>query len=269
LGVRFRLLPILALLLLSGCATGSGVAFNAKQLNSSGASVTIRAELYRPAGDGPFPAVIVLHACNGVDPHQGMWARRLVDWGYVAIVPDSFGSRQVGSQCMGGTVSGGKRASDVHGAAAYLRGLPFVRGDRIGMIGFSHGGWTVMKAVQSDIMQNLDAPPLQAAVAYYPICSASEDVNLAVPTQVFIGELDDWTPADRCRAAKDYMTELKRPDLMTLTIYPGAYHGFDKAGAMQYVTGAGNIAHRLQYDGAANDDAAAKTHAFFDRLLKP
>jgi dienelactone hydrolase len=267
--VRTRLLPILALFLLAGCTTAPGVTFTSKQLHSRGSSLAIHADLYRPAGTGPFPAVIVLHACNGVDAHQDMWARRLVDWGYVAIVPDSFGSRHVGSQCIGATVIESDRANDVHGAAAYLRGLPYVRGDRIGMIGFSHGASTVLQAAQTDVVRDLDVPPLQAGVAYYPYCFLSSGANLAAPTMVFIGELDDWNAADNCRTAKNYIAYMQRPDRMTLTIYPGAYHGFDKSGATHYVTGNGNASHRLQFDSAANEDSVAKTHAFFDQMLKP
>src|SRR5690348_15201769 len=63
------------------------------------APATISATLYKPDGNGPFPAIIVLHGCAGPDSHTLEWANRLVDWGYVAIVPDSFGSRGSGGLC--------------------------------------------------------------------------------------------------------------------------------------------------------------------------
>src|SRR6266851_10205629 len=39
-------------------------------------------EFFRPAGAGPFAAVVVLHGCDGVGPHYRNWRRRLRDWGY-------------------------------------------------------------------------------------------------------------------------------------------------------------------------------------------
>ena len=51
---------------------------------------TINATLYRPFGPGPFPAVVLLHGCAGVlDKHTG-WARQLSEWGYAALIVDSF-----------------------------------------------------------------------------------------------------------------------------------------------------------------------------------
>ena len=61
--------------------------------------VTVRAEIYRPRGNGTFPAVIVLHGCGGPDTHHERWAERLVSWGYVAVVINSFSSRGFGNIC--------------------------------------------------------------------------------------------------------------------------------------------------------------------------
>ncbi|WP_292418796.1 hypothetical protein [Mesorhizobium sp.] len=38
----------------------------------------------------------------------------------------------------------------------------------------------------------------KAAIAYSPNCSAANG-DMAVPTLILIGELDDWTPAKRCQ----------------------------------------------------------------------
>lgn len=39
------------------------------------------AELYLPAGAAPAGAVVVLHGCDGIEPHYRQWAQRLADWG--------------------------------------------------------------------------------------------------------------------------------------------------------------------------------------------
>jgi dienelactone hydrolase len=131
-----------------------------------------RAELFAPAGDGPFPAVVVLHGCDGVGRHYRVWARRLVAWGYVALLVDSFRPRGVTTVCnQTMLVAPQLRAFDAFNAADYLRSLPYVRADRIGVIGFSHGGSSVLRAV-TETDQNLK--PFAAAVAFYPGCAVPE-----------------------------------------------------------------------------------------------
>jgi len=56
-----------------------------------GAPQEISATLVRPAGEGPFPAVVQLHGCGGLEAQSYRWARWLVEHGYVALVVDSFG----------------------------------------------------------------------------------------------------------------------------------------------------------------------------------
>jgi dienelactone hydrolase len=59
-------------------------------------------ELLTPQGAGPFPAVIVMHPCNGVNDNTRRWAGRLVGWGYAALIVDSFRSRGLSNVCGNG-----------------------------------------------------------------------------------------------------------------------------------------------------------------------
>ena len=66
----------------------------------AGAQLQLPAVLHKPSGNGPFPAVVVLFGCEGVanpDPldgkQQAQWIERLLGWGYVALVLDSFTPR--------------------------------------------------------------------------------------------------------------------------------------------------------------------------------
>jgi len=60
-----------------------------------GPASNARAELFVPMGAGPFPALVVLHGCNGVGRHERLWAQQLTAWGYVAIVVDSLRPRGI------------------------------------------------------------------------------------------------------------------------------------------------------------------------------
>src|SRR5262245_56175507 len=46
--------------------------------------------VYKPAGPGPFEAVVVHHTCAGIYAHVGTWTRQLLEAGYVVFVLDSL-----------------------------------------------------------------------------------------------------------------------------------------------------------------------------------
>jgi dienelactone hydrolase len=111
----------------------------------------LKGNLYKPEGNGQFPAVVVLHGCAGIDYHFRAWAEQLKKWGYVALIVDSFSPRGVDRVCgQSYRVPDLERAADAYGAATYLKQLPYVDSDKIGLMGFSHGGWTGLRAVQKN-----------------------------------------------------------------------------------------------------------------------
>src|SRR4051812_44597733 len=52
-----------------------------------------------PQGAPPYPAVVVLHGCNGVSQATRAWTRRLASWGYAVLLIDSFTSRGIENVC--------------------------------------------------------------------------------------------------------------------------------------------------------------------------
>ena len=136
--------------------------------------VNLTAELDRPRGDGPFPAVVMLHGCGGPWKRWGDgWSRRLVEWGYVVLQPDSFGARDYpkGVCHLPHAIGPLRRVADAFTAKAYLEGLRYVDKTRIAVLGMSHGGWTIMYAVQNQFDDQPMRPnPFAAAVAIYPYC---------------------------------------------------------------------------------------------------
>jgi carboxymethylenebutenolidase len=46
--------------------------------------------LVQPAGDAPFPAVLIIHENRGLNPHIEDVARRAVVAGFLALAPDGL-----------------------------------------------------------------------------------------------------------------------------------------------------------------------------------
>ena len=232
---------------------------------------TLIGYLARPAGKGPFPAVVLLHGSGGFHSSMVSWADRLSRWGYVALAVDSFGPR--GLEGVGNVAK--EQAGDAYAALHYLAALPLVRASAVALIGFSFGGSsTLANLEQGSSIARLYPDAFRAGIAFYPECSGSSGL-MSVPLLVLIGDLDDWTPAGDCTdmAAGNSGIPLSRQpgdrSNVTLIVYPGAHHGFDIAD-LGILPGRGATVqgHRLEYDEAATRDAAAQVRAFLDGVMK-
>ena len=210
----------------------------------------------------PYPAVIVLHGCNGVSRHVREVATRLAGWGYAALVVDSLRPRGLKNICNHGRdFPAGRRVADIFVAADYLRSRKDIDPNRIGALGISHGAWTALYAAIPSVVEEAKARPLQAVVAYYPWCFPHPPPFM-IDVQIFIGGADDWTPAGRCvdMLATYPKTASHRP---LLKIYPGATHSFDSSGRKRVYRG-----HHLAPDPSATKDSNALTRKFLDTRLR-
>jgi len=223
-----------------------------------------QAELYTP-GEGSSAAVVVLHGCDGVGPHYRQWARRLADWGFVALLIDSFRPRGFSEVCNRGTLVPPEiQARDAFDAADWLRAAPNIRAQRVGVIGFSHGGWAVLKAVLSGHVRRPEEVPFNAAVAFYPGCEPRDPLGsrLETDTLILIGDADDWTPIGRCIRWRDAATT--NGHTLRMVTYPGARHGFDAPLLPHFFKG-----HDVGQDPTALADSLVQTQAFFNEHLNP
>ena len=195
-------------------------------------TLQLTGHLYRPDGPGPFPAVVALHGCGGIGPNLHRWAHTLQQWGYVALLVDSLGPRGKTNICDGtwqlSVDPQYVRMPDAYTAKAYLASQPFVDGNRIAVMGWSHGGSTTLYAVDNLYVDGISSAPFKAAIALYPGC-LTWLLQLNAPLLILIGEDDDWTLASRC---KDMLRQSeqwvgKTAYGITLKVYPGAHHGFD------------------------------------------
>jgi dienelactone hydrolase len=224
----------------------------------------IPAVLELPDGHGPFPAIVVLHGCGGRGPGQQVWAERLHDWGYAALIPDSFAPRGVfGGVCAPDRqhlVTTQDRAGDALSAALWLRSQPEIDGGRIGVIGFSHGGGTAVWVTQRQY-DVLFPGLLKASVDYYGPCRYPA-AHGTVPLLALAGEDDTWSfPARTCH---EFASGLQPNQLFQVQTYPGAVHDFDNV-LMQHR--GSSQGHPTGYDQSAAEDSFVRVKAFLDRYV--
>ena len=236
--------------------------FEAKSIGGPNSGAVI--ELWRPAGNDPLPAVLVMHSCAGVGTNERSWAARLMGWGYAALVVDSFGPRNQRSVCVRpDSLPPLLRAQDAFNAAIYLRTRADIQPERIGIMGFSHGGSTTLfAAIGENIPLDRGGRPFQAAVAYYPGCAGGTNTSpFATDVLILIGRDDDWTLADRCVKAVE--ARANQSHAPAIKVYPGAVHGFDYGGTPQPYLG-----HMIGGNPEAAADSFAMTEAFLAPRLK-
>jgi len=240
------------------------VSFESSEAKLFGASLLLTGRLKKPPGDGPFPAIELLHGCGGVQPKRDhLWAERLVSWGYVTLQVDSFQPRGITSVCtMGGKEAAdmlARRVTDAYDARHYLTGLPFVDSKRIAVMGWSNGGATTLNALYPK-----RDDPFKAAVAMYPSCRKSL-ADLNAPLLILIGAKDDWTPAERCVSM---MPSGKSNFEVALHVYPDAYHAYDTIGKSREVKGSLGSSHHLEHNPIAEKDSIVRVKEFLGKYLQ-
>ena len=159
----------------------------------------IKAYLFKPdSGSGPFPAVVIMHGGGGVHGWTFNFASTISGWGYVTLVIDSYGSRNIRSTDEIGHRKGAfYQLADVHGGYRFLSKLDLVDAKRIAVIGFSRGGHTALNAIgeKRSLPYYLDngsakSGDFAAAVAIYPNCIDQEYIVHKVPVLILIGDRD-------------------------------------------------------------------------------
>jgi dienelactone hydrolase len=201
------------------------------------ASSTLHALLYRPEGSGPFPTIIALHGCGGlaataepIQPRYRDWAEQWLKAGNAVLLPDSYGSRELGPQCRvkeRRVLARRERVADIVAARRWLVQQPWVSHDRIGLVGWANGASAVLWAVRPQLPSKSD-PDFRSAVAFYPDCRVSSGLGWSarVPTLVLIGANDDLSSPTACRQMVDGARG--RSALARIVVYPGAYQDFDR-----------------------------------------
>jgi carboxymethylenebutenolidase len=240
--------------------------------------------LWKPAGAGPFPAVVMLHGRSGaysslakgvygaatLSQRHKAWGEFWAARGYLALHVDSFGPRgyaagfslhsyknrppEVSEQTV--------RPLDAYGALRYLRARGDVVADRVGVQGWSNGAMTVLAALGRAAPGIVDPDPrsgFRAALAFYPGCREQEKQNYLpyAPLLMLLAAEDEEVSPTLC--ARFAERTAARGGQIAFEVYPGAQHSFDDPGARKQ----SNDANR-----AATADARGRAGELFARHLR-
>jgi dienelactone hydrolase len=241
--IAMRLLSAIAFLTLFAAAVAADAAPlpAPHQVDIPFAGGTLHAQLYKPDGDGPFPVVIGLHGCGGLAGHSEPvqqryrdWAEQLLKDGNAVLLPDSYGSRELGPQCRvkdreRHVLARRERVADIMASRQWLVQQPWAARNRISLLGWANGASALLWAVRPQLSSRKVEPDFRSAIAFYPDCRISSGLGWSarIPTLLLIGAKDDVSSPPACRQMVDGARG--RSALARIVVYPSAYHDFDRA----------------------------------------
>jgi len=214
---------------------------------------TINGYLARPAADGTYPGVIVIHENRGLTDHIRDVARRLAKAGYVALAPDlasrAGGTAKAGTQIQGffANAKPEELVSDLNAAVTFLSQQNGVKADKYGVVGFCFGGGYTLRLAAAN-------PKIAAAVSYYgPVPNPASQI--ATTNAAILGQYggNDARVNGTVPALEQAMKESGKT--FEKRVYDGANHAFNNDTGQNY-----------------NQDAAVaawkETLTWFDKYLK-
>jgi len=225
---------------------------------------TIRAYLYKPDGEGPFPAIIDLHGCNGIWPRRSdIWKEKLISWGYAVIQVDSFSTRKGGNICKHlFKINTTQRAYDAYATRNFFINHKYIDPERVAVMGFSHGATTTLVSLLNEFHKKESisrGKVFKVAIAIAPWCfnARGKVNNKNTKLLILIGEHDDWTPAQRCTTMSTH-----DENNYELIILKKAYHSYDVPNLSEDYLG-----HRVQYSKTAAEQSYREARMFLDKHL--
>ncbi len=131
-------------------------------------------QVVRPQGAGPFPVVVQMHGCGGIQPMQRRYAEAASAAGVAAVVVDSLAPRGISrteaqlTVCTGLRLRGAERARDLLAVLEWLEGEAWADTGRVAAAGWSHGGWSVMEALAAPDADDPQVTALGLVILIYP-----------------------------------------------------------------------------------------------------
>ena len=204
-----------------------------------GTSGTMRGYLVQPAGDGPFPGVLVIHENRGLNPHIEDVARRAAVAGFLALAPDGlspvggYPGNDDDGRTLQASLSPDELDQDMINSARYLKAHALSNG-QLGATGFCWGGGMVNRLA---VVLGSD---LQAGVPFYgSAVPGSEVPNIEAALMINFADTDPRINA----MWPDYEAALRANDVVYRAhFYEGTLHGFHNNSTPRYNPAAADLA---------------------------
>jgi carboxymethylenebutenolidase len=204
-----------------------------------GNSGQMRGYLVQPAGQGPFPAVLVIHENRGLNPYIEDVARRVAVEGFLALAPDGLfpvggypGNDDDGRKLQAG-LDQSKLRTDMLNSARFVKAHALTS-RKLGVTGFCWGGST------TNYLATALGADLQAGVPFYGAAAETASVpKIKAALLIHYAEnderIDSMWPA--------YESALKAAGVSyEMHMYPGTQHGFHNNSTPRYKEAAAKLA---------------------------
>jgi carboxymethylenebutenolidase len=199
----------------------------------------IRGYLVQPAGEGPFPSVLVVHENRGLNPYIEDVARRFAVEGFLALAPDAlsplggYPGNDDDGRTMQSQLDAGKIHIDMHNGAKFVKAHALSNG-KLGATGFCFGGG-VANYLAVEMGEDI-----QAAAPFYGRAADAEDVpKIKASLAIHYAENDERVNAMR----PAYEEALKANNVdYAMHVYEGTGHGFHNISTPRYDEAAAKLA---------------------------
>ena len=216
-----------------------------------GNAENMRGYLVQPAGQGPWPVVLVIHENRGLNPYIEDVARRAAVEGFIALAPDGLaplggypGNDDEG-RAMQAKLDPAKLRTDMLNGARFIKSHRLSSG-RLGVTGFCWGGETT-----NWLSVELGAD-LHAAVPFYGV--AAQTASVPKIKAAILAHLAENDPRVN-QAYPAFEQALKQAGVRhEVHVYPATQHGFHNDSTPRYNEAAAKLAWQ-------------RTVAFFKKTL--
>jgi len=204
-----------------------------------GNSDRIRGYLVQPAGNGPWPAVLVIHENRGVNPYIEDVARRAAVAGFLALAPDGlsplggYPGNDDDGRAMQSKLDQAKLRTDMLNGARWVKNHELST-KKLGVTGFCWGGGT------ANFLATALGADLQAGVPFYGAAAATGAVpKIKAPLLIHYAENDPHINA----MGPEFEQALKKAGVRyEMHTYPGTQHGFHNDSTPRYKEEAARLA---------------------------
>jgi len=216
--------------------------------------------IFRPQGQGPYPAIVLAHTCGGLQPHITDRAKELLAAGFLVLVLDSYGPRGHTAFCQPRGVMAPRVYKDAFDALKHLSQMKEVDAQRIYLVGFSLGSFVASSVASPEVARLVGSEQrFRASVGWYGSCAFDVSPypkwqllhrDTDRPVLLLLAGKDTETPIAECFPLLEQMKSEGKP--VAWHVYAEATHGWDKSDSQRgYV-----------YNGDVLKDAMQRTVEF-------